>query len=131
MFLFEETLRGILYITQDTFHRIIKEGEDTEAAHHQWWHDVHPNLFFNDQLWAHMIQGVEWLQVVDQTKINDPALLSLLQMGVLDWKAPNDHLHQATQAIQHRTTMALHFLPRILKLESWVRETDIRLLMPY
>ena len=64
---------------------------------------------------------------MDQTKINDLALLSLLQMGVLDWKAPNDCLHQATQAIQHGTAMALHFLPRILKLESRVREMDVGL----
>ena len=101
------------------------------AAHHHWWNDVFPNLFFDDWLWAHMIQGAEWLQVVDRSKINDPSLLSLLRMGVLDWKAPNDRLHQATQVICHGTTMALCFLPRILKLESWVRETDVRLLMPY
>ena len=69
--------------------------------------------------------------MVDQTKINDPALLSLLQMGVLDWKAPNDCLHQATQVIWHGTTVALCFLPRILRLESRVREMDVRLLMPY
>ena len=68
----------------------MKTGEDTKAAHHWWWRDMYLNLFFNDQLWAHMIQGVEWLQQVDQTKINDLALLSLLRMGVLDWKAPND-----------------------------------------
>ena len=74
-----------------------------------------------------MIQGAEWLQQVDQLKINDPALLSLLQMGVLDWKAPNNHLHQATQAIRHRTAMVFHFLPQILKLESKVKETDVRL----
>ena len=42
------------------------------------------NLFFNDQLWAHMIQGAEWLQQVDWMKINDLALLSLLWMGVLE-----------------------------------------------
>ena len=78
-----------------------------------------------------MIWGAEWLHVVDWTKINNPALLSLLWMGVLDWKAPNDRLHQATQAIWHGTAMALHFLPRILKLESRVRKTDVRLLMPY
>ena len=69
------------------------------AAHHRWWNDVFPNLFFNDHLWAHMIQGVEWLQVVDHMKINNPSLLSLLWMGVLDWKAPNNRLHQATQVI--------------------------------
>ena len=74
-----------------------------------------------------MIWGAEWLQQVDQTKINNLALLSLLQMGVFDWKAPNDCLHQATQAIHHGTTMAFRFLPRILKLESRVREMDIRL----
>ena len=73
-----------------------------------------------------MIQGAEWLQQVDWTKINDLSLLSLLQMGVLDWKAPNNHLHQATQAIWHRTAMAPHFLPRILKLESQVK-TDVGL----
>ena len=78
-----------------------------------------------------MIQGAEWLCHVDQTKINDPALLSLLQMGVLDWKAPNDHLHQATQVIQHGTAMVLCFLPQILTLESRVRGMDVRLLIPY
>ena len=100
------------------------------AAHHRWWNDVFPNLF-NDRLWAHMICGAKWLRVVDWAKINDPSLLSLLRMGVLDWKAPNDRLHQVTQAIRHGTTIALRFLPRIMKLESQVRETDIRLLMPY
>ena len=78
-----------------------------------------------------MIRGAEWLQVVDQAKINDLALLFLLRMGVLDWKAPNNCLHQVTQAIWHGTAMALCFLPRILKLESQVRKTDIRILMPY
>ena len=60
-------------------------------------------------------------------KINDLALLSLLWMGVLDWKAPKNCLHQVTQVIWHRTAMALHFLPRMLKLESQVREMDIGL----
>ena len=104
----------------------MKEGEDAEVAHQQWWCDVYPNLFFNDRLWAHMIQGAKWLRHMDQTKINNLALLSLLQMGVLDWKAPNDCLHQATQAIRHGTAMALRFLPRILNLESQVREIDVR-----
>ena len=76
-----------------------------------------------------MICGAEWLRVVDWTKINDPSLLSLLQMGVLDWKAPNDHLHQATQATWHRTTIVLRFLPRILKLESQVREEGVDFLI--
>ena len=89
--------------------------------HHHWWNDVFPNLFFDDWLWAHMIRGAEWLHVVDWTKINDPLLLSLLRMGVLDWKAPNNCLHQATQAIRHGTAITLRLLPRIMKLESRVR----------
>ena len=76
-----------------------------------------------------MIHGAEWLRMVDQKKINNLSLLLLLHMGVLDWKAPNDHLHQATQAIRHRTTIALCFLPRIMKLESWVRRVTERRLM--
>ena len=68
-----------------------------------------------------MIRGAEWLQVIDQTKINDTSLLSLLHMGVLDWKAPNNRLHQATQAIRHGTPIAFRLLPRIMKLESRVR----------
>ena len=91
------------------------------AAHHHWWNDVFLNLYFDDQLWAHMIHGAEWLCVVDQTKINDALLLSLLRMGVLDWKAPNNYLHQATQAIRHGTVIVLRLLPRIMKLESRVR----------
>ena len=98
------------------------------AAHHHWWNDVFPNLYFDDWLWAHTIRGAEWLRVVDQTKINDASLLSLLHMGILNWKAPNNHLHQATQAIRHGTAIMLRLLPRIMKLESWVRRVIRRCL---
>ena len=101
------------------------------ATHHRWWNDVFPNLFFDDRLWAHMIRGAEWLRVVDRTKINDALLLLLLRMGVLDWKAPNNRLHQATQAIRHGTAVALWLLPRILKLESRVRRVTKRHLMSF
>ena len=101
------------------------------AAHHCWWNNVFPNLFFDDRLWAHMICGAEWLCVVNQTKINDPSLLLLLRMGVLDWKAPNNCLHQATQVIRHGTAIALWFLPRIMKLESWVRRVIERRLKSF
>ena len=125
------TEENFLQITQDTFHGICKEGEDETAAHHRWWNDIFPNLYFDDWLWAHMIQGAEWLHVVDWAKINNALLLSLLRMGVLDWKAPNNRLHQATQAIRHGTAIALCFLPRILKLESWVRRVIERRLMSF
>ena len=52
-----------------------------------------------------MIQGAEWLCHMDWTNINNLALLSLLQMGVLDWKAPNDCLHQVMQVIWYGTTI--------------------------
>ena len=73
-----------------------------------------------------MIRGAEWLRAVDQTKINNASLLSLLRMGVLDWKAPNNRLHQATQVIRHGTTIALRLLPRIMRLESQVRRVTER-----
>ena len=101
------------------------------AAHHRWWNDVFPNLYFDDRLWAHMIRGAEWLRVVNRTKINDASLLSLLRTGVLDWKAPNNHLHQATQVIRHSTAIALRFLPRIMKLESQVRRVTERRLKSF
>ena len=78
-----------------------------------------------------MIRGAKWLHMVDRRKINNPSLLPLLQIGVLDWKAPNDCLHQVTPAIRHRTTIMLWFLPRIMKLESWVRRVIKRLLMSF
>ena len=124
-------LRRILQITQDTFHGICKEGEDETIAHHRWWNNVFLNLYFDDRLWAHMIRGAEWLRMVDRTKINDASLLSLLCMGVLDWKTPNNRLHQATQAIRHNTTIALWFLPRIMKLESRVRRVTERRLKSF
>ena len=98
------------------------------AAHHCWWNDVFPNLYFDNQLWAHMIQGAEWLHVVDRMKINNASLSPPLRMGVLDWKAPNNRLHQATQAIRHGTAIALRLLPRILRLESRVRRVIERCL---
>ena len=73
-----------------------------------------------------MIRGAEWLWVVDQTKINDAPLLSLLCIGVLDWKAPNNCLHQAIQVIRHGTAVTLRLLPRIMKLESQVRRVTER-----
>ena len=73
-----------------------------------------------------MIQGAEWLCVVDQTKINNASLLLLLRVGILDWKAPNNRLHQATQAIRHGTAIMLRLLPRIMKLESQVRRVTER-----
>ena len=78
-----------------------------------------------------MICGAEWLCMVDWKKINDPLLLLLLRIGVLDWKAPNDCLHQAMQAIRHGTTIALQFLPRIMKLESRVRRVIERCLKSF
>ena len=78
-----------------------------------------------------MIQGAEWLCMVDQTKINDASLLSLLRMGVLDWKAPNNRLHQATQVIRHGTAIMLRLLPRIMKLESQVRRVIERCLKSF
>ena len=78
-----------------------------------------------------MIHGAEWLHVVDWMKINDPLLLSLLHMGVLDWKAPNNCLHQVMQVIRHGTAIALCFLPRIMKLESQVRRVIKRCLLSF
>ena len=78
-----------------------------------------------------MIHGAKWLHVVNRKKINDLSLLLLLHMGVLDWKAPNNCLHQATEEIRHGTTIALRFLPRILKLESRVRRVIERCLMSF
>ena len=101
------------------------------VAHHHWWNDVFSNLYFDDRLWAHMIRRAEWLRVVDRLKINDTSLLSLLRMGVLDWKAPNNRLHQATQAIRHGTTVTLRLLPRIMKLESQVRRVIERRLKSF
>ena len=42
-------------IIQDTFPGILKDGEDAEVTHQQWWCDVYLNLYFDDWLWAQMI----------------------------------------------------------------------------
>ena len=73
-----------------------------------------------------MIRGAEWLRVVDQMKINNALLLLLLCIGILDWKAPNNCLHQSTQVIRHGTAVTLRLLPRIMKLESQVRRVTER-----
>ena len=107
----------------------MKPGEPNNKTviHNQWWRDMYPNLYSNDCLWANMIRRAEWLQWVDQTHINDPVLLSLFWMGVLDWTSPNKNMHQVTQAIQHSTAMHFHTFPCIMKLEHRVRKTDIGL----
>ena len=89
---------------QDTFHGIVKAGElnDKTVVHNRWWRDMYLNLYFDDQLWANMIRGAKWLQQVDWTHINNL---------VLDWTGPNKQMHQATQAIQHSTTMHFRTFP--------------------
>ena len=103
------------------------EPDDEMVIHNWWWRDMYLNLYFDNWPWANMIWGAEWLCKVDWTRINDPVLLSLLCMGILDWTGPNDWLYQATPAIQHSTTMHLCILPQIMKLESRVRKLDVRL----
>ena len=71
---------------------------------------------------APSVCGVEWLWQVDWTQVNNPVLLSLFCMGVLNWMGPNNHMHQATQAIWHSMAMQLCTFPQLLKLEYRVRK---------
>ena len=47
------------------------------------------------------------MDLIGWSKVNDLALLNLFYMGILDWMGPNNHLHQATQAIRHSTALHL------------------------
>ena len=111
-------------ITQDTYFGVVwkNDSADLVVNENQWWRDMYPNLFFDDWLWANMIWGAEWLHWVDWNKVNDPVLINLFHIGILDWMGPNNHLHQATQAIQQLTAMHIRTFPCILKLENWVRK---------
>ena len=79
-----------------------------------------PRLNLDDRLWANMIWGGEQLHWMDRGCVNDPVLINLLWIGIFDWLAPNNHLHQTTQAIWHLTALHLRILPRVLVLEDRV-----------
>ena len=61
--LLDRTLTGALQITQDTYFSVVWKNDLTDPVINEnwWWRDMYLNLFFDDQLWANMIQGAEWL----------------------------------------------------------------------
>ena len=64
-----------------------------------------------------MIQGGEQLWRTDQSIVNDPVLIDLLRMGILNWLGPNIRKNMSMQAMCHSTALGLQFLERHLSSE--------------
>ena len=72
--------------------------DTTEEA--RWKQDVMPELHNDNALWAFVMRSSEELRMMDHQRLNDPALLRLLRMGIFDWDGTDKLLNQAQQAVQ-------------------------------
>ena len=85
-----------------------------------WRNDQFLELNTDDQLWAYACHASEELCMTMRWLIGNPVLYHLLKMGIFNWKGRNMRMNQATQAIQHSTTMVTHLMPWIIGLEDKV-----------
>jgi hypothetical protein len=49
-----------------------------------------PELHKMDALWAYCIRGAAWFQRLNRQQVNDPVLIRLLEMGLVDGQAPDN-----------------------------------------
>jgi hypothetical protein len=92
-----------------------------EQRHYRWINDAFNDLNHDDALWAFTIRDSEIFARADWESINDSTLHRLMRMGIYDWVAPDEELHQATRAIRYSSAISSRLLARILAEETRVR----------
>ena len=104
-------------------HGKLRAGEENwapEARIHRWKNNQLEELHNDDALWGFMIWALEEFRLMDHTKLRDPVMSRLLQMGIYDWRGEDHRLHQSTPAMHHATPMATQLLARTMTLEDQV-----------
>ena len=56
----------------------------------RWLQDAMPELHKMDALWAYCISGAAWFHRLNRQQVNDPVLVRLLEMGLVDGHPPDN-----------------------------------------
>ena len=83
-----------------------------------WLQDAMPELHRQDTLWAYCIWGAAWFQRLSHQQVNDPVLIRLLEMGLVNGYAPDNKYNFADHYAAIATS---RLLDRLLVLEKQVR----------
>ena len=72
-----------------------------------------------DALWAYCIRGAAWFHRLNHQQVNDPVLICLLEMGLVNGHLPDNKFNFSN----HYTAIATsRLLNHLLVLEKQVRE---------
>ena len=85
-------------------YREVLPGE-THFDKGHWLQEAMPELYEQDTLWAFCIQGAAWFQCLNCQQVNDPVLIHLLEMGLINGHALDNKVnfadHYAAIATSH------------------------------
>ena len=84
-----------------------------------WVQDAMPELHKMDVLWAYCIRGAAWFHRLNHQQVNDPVLICLLEMGLVDGHPPDNKFNFSDC---YATIATSQLLNRLLVLEKQVRE---------
>ena len=84
-----------------------------------WLQDAMPELHKMDALWAYCICGAAWFHCLNRQQVNDPVLVHLLEMGLIDGHPPDNKFNFSDHYAAIATSQLLDCL---LVLEKQVRE---------
>ena len=85
----------------------------------RWLQDAMPKLHKMDALWAYCIRGAAWFHCLNRQQVNDPVLVHLLEMGLIDGHPPDNKFNFSDHYAAIATSRLLNHL---LVLEKQVRE---------
>ena len=87
-----------------------------------WLQDEMLELHKMDALWAYCIRGAAWFHCLNCEEVNDPVLLCLLEMGLVNGRAPDNKYN----FLDHYAAIATScLLERSLVLEKQVKMSDL------
>ena len=85
----------------------------------RWLRDAMPELHKMDALWAYCIRGATWFHCLNQQQVDDPVLICLLEMGLVDGHPPDNKFNFSDHYAAIATS---HLLVHLMVLEEQVRE---------
>ena len=85
----------------------------------RWLQDTMPELHKMDTLWAYCIRGAAWFHHLNHQQVNDPVLVHLLEMGLVNGHPPDNKFNFGNRYTAIATSQLLDHL---LVLEKQVRE---------
>ena len=85
----------------------------------RWLQDTMPELHKMDTLWAYCIRGAAWFHRLNRQQVNNPVLVRLLEMGLVDGHLSDNKFNFSDRYTAIATS---RLLDRLMVVEEQVRE---------